>query len=87
VEPAEQARLANDALAAQAGESQFVTGLVARIDLPAATAGIINAGHPPPLRLRSGRVDQVPLEVDPRSGCGRKRSTACNRCHWMSVIG
>jgi serine phosphatase RsbU (regulator of sigma subunit) len=68
VELAEQARLANDALAEQAGESQFVTGLVARIDLSAATAGIVNAGHPPPLRLRSGRVDQVPLEVDPPFG-------------------
>jgi len=68
VELAEQARLANDALAEQAGESQFVTGLVARIDLPAATAGIVNAGHPPPLRLRSGRVGQVPLEVDPPFG-------------------
>jgi hypothetical protein len=34
VELAEQARLANDALAEQAGESQFVTGLVVRIDVP-----------------------------------------------------
>jgi serine phosphatase RsbU (regulator of sigma subunit) len=68
VELAEQARLANDALAEQAGESQFVTGLVVRIDLPTATAGIVNAGHPPPLRLRAGRVDRVPLEVDPPFG-------------------
>jgi serine phosphatase RsbU (regulator of sigma subunit) len=71
VELAEQARLASDALAEQAGESQFVTGLVVRIDLPAATAGIVNAGHPPPLRLRSGRVDQVPLEVDRPFGLQR----------------
>jgi serine phosphatase RsbU (regulator of sigma subunit) len=68
VELAEQARLASDALADQAGESQFVTGLVLRIDLPTATAGIVNAGHPLPLRLRSGRVDQVPLEADPPFG-------------------
>jgi serine phosphatase RsbU (regulator of sigma subunit) len=68
VELADQARLANDALAEQAGESQFVTGLVVRIDLPTATAGIVNAGHPPPLRLRAGRVDRVPLEVDPPFG-------------------
>jgi hypothetical protein len=34
VELAEQARLANDALAEQASESQFVTGLVVRIHLP-----------------------------------------------------
>src|SRR5436305_2763966 len=64
VELAEQVRLANDALAEQAGESQFVTGLVVRIDLPAATAGIVNAGHPPPLRLRAGQVERVHLEAD-----------------------
>jgi serine phosphatase RsbU (regulator of sigma subunit) len=64
VELAEQARLANDALAEQAGESQFVTGLLVRIDLTTATAGIVNAGHPPPLRLRAGQVDQVQLEAD-----------------------
>src|SRR5215216_4428426 len=64
VELAEQARLANDALAEQAGESQFVTGLLVRIDLTTATAGIVNAGHPPPLRLRAGQVEQVQLEVD-----------------------
>jgi serine phosphatase RsbU (regulator of sigma subunit) len=64
VELAEQARLANDALAAQAREGQFVTGLLVRIDLATATAGIVNAGHPPPLRLRDGQVERVPLEVD-----------------------
>jgi serine phosphatase RsbU (regulator of sigma subunit) len=68
VELAEQARLANDALAEQAGESQFVTGLVARIDLATATAGIVNAGHPPPLRIRAGQVDQLRLEADPPFG-------------------
>jgi serine phosphatase RsbU (regulator of sigma subunit) len=74
VELAEQARLANDALVEQAGESQFVTGLLVRIDLARATAGIVNAGHPPPLRVRAGRVDQLRLEADPpfglRSGRG-----------------
>ena len=64
VELAEQARLANDALAEQAGESQFVTGLVVRIDLARATAGIVNAGHPPPLRLRAGQVERLHLEAD-----------------------
>jgi serine phosphatase RsbU (regulator of sigma subunit) len=58
VELANQARLANDALAEQAGESQFVTGLLVRIDLARASAGIVNAGHPPPLRLRSGQVER-----------------------------
>jgi serine phosphatase RsbU (regulator of sigma subunit) len=64
VELAEQARLANDALAEQAGEGQFVTGLLVRIDLAGATAGIVNAGHPPPVRLRAGQVEQVRLEAD-----------------------
>src|SRR5947207_11568905 len=61
---AEQAGLANDALAEQAGDSQFVTGLVVRIDLARATVGIVNAGHPPPLRLRAGQVERVHLEAD-----------------------
>ena len=65
---AEQARLANDALAAQASEGQFVTGLLVRIDLARATAGIVNAGHPLPLRLRPGGVDTVPFEADPPFG-------------------
>jgi serine phosphatase RsbU (regulator of sigma subunit) len=73
VELAEQARLANDALAEQAGEGQFVTGLVVRIDLPAATAGIVNAGHPPPMRLRAGQVEPVPLEADRPFGVQRGR--------------
>src|SRR5215208_2500520 len=64
VELAEQARLANDALAEHVSDSQFVTGLVMRIDLSTATAEIVNAGHPPPLRLRAARVAQVQLEVD-----------------------
>ena len=68
VELAEQARLANDALAEQSGESQFVTGLLVRIDLTRATAEIVNAGHPPPLRIRDGRVDQLRLEADPPFG-------------------
>ena len=46
VELGEQARLANDALAEQAHDGQFVTGLLVRIDLASATAGIVNAGHP-----------------------------------------
>jgi serine phosphatase RsbU (regulator of sigma subunit) len=64
VELAEQARLANDALAEQVVDGQFVTGLLVRIDLANATAGIVNAGHPPPLRLRAGQVEQLRLEAD-----------------------
>jgi serine phosphatase RsbU (regulator of sigma subunit) len=64
VELGEQARLANDALAEQAHDGQFVTGLLVRIDLASATAGIVNAGHPPPLRLRAGQCKQIRLEAD-----------------------
>src|SRR4051812_12577391 len=68
VDLAEQARLANDALAERTVDGEFVTGLLARIDLTSATTRIVNAGHPPPLRLRAGRVEQVRLEADPPFG-------------------
>lgn len=61
---AAQAQRANDALVDHADRSQFVTGQLARIDLARGTAQIVNAGHPPPLRLRDGVVDQVPLTAD-----------------------
>ena len=87
VELAEQARLANDALVEQADESQFVTGLLVRIDLPRATAGIVNAGHPPPLRLRAGASIKFLWRPTARSGCGREGATACKRCPWRSATG
>jgi serine phosphatase RsbU (regulator of sigma subunit) len=65
---AEQARLADAALADHAGGAQFVTGQIVRVDLATQTAEIVNAGHPPPLRLRDGVVDEVPLEADPPFG-------------------
>jgi serine phosphatase RsbU (regulator of sigma subunit) len=68
VELSEQARLANAGLGDYAGWSEFVTGQVARIDLRTQTATIVNAGHPPPLRLRHGHVDSVALEADPPFG-------------------
>jgi len=65
---AAQARLADKALSEHAGRSQFVTGQIACIDLATGAATIVNAGHPPPLRLRNGVVDEVPLEADPPFG-------------------
>jgi serine phosphatase RsbU (regulator of sigma subunit) len=64
----EQVRAANEQLAENARRGGFVTGQVVRIDLRAATADIVNAGHPPPLRLRDGRVEPVSLLVDPPFG-------------------
>ena len=64
VELAEQARRANQELADYAPEAHFVTGQVARIDLSSGAASIVNAGHPPPLRVRDGRVEAVALAPD-----------------------
>jgi serine phosphatase RsbU (regulator of sigma subunit) len=60
----DQADAANDALAAHTRTGEFVTGQLLRVDLRVGTATIINAGHPLPLRLRDGRVDEVPLDID-----------------------
>jgi serine phosphatase RsbU (regulator of sigma subunit) len=60
----EQATTANDALAAHSGIGHFVTGQLLRVDRRTATATIVNAGHPFPLRLRDGRVEEVELEID-----------------------
>jgi serine phosphatase RsbU (regulator of sigma subunit) len=65
---AEQARYANDALAENAPAGQFVTGQLMRLDLQTRTANIINAGHPLPLRLRDGRVEEIDLRVEPPFG-------------------
>lgn len=43
---------------------QFVTGQVVRVDLDSGAAEIVNAGHPPPLRLRQSKLEAVELDVD-----------------------
>jgi serine phosphatase RsbU (regulator of sigma subunit) len=60
----EQVRNANAALAEHSSLGQFVTGQVLHIDLASGAATIVNAGHPFPLRLRDGRVEEVELEID-----------------------
>ncbi|HEY4008461.1 MAG TPA: PP2C family protein-serine/threonine phosphatase [Pseudonocardia sp.] len=60
----EQARTANDALAAHSALGEFVTGQLIRIDLESGAATVINAGHPLPLRLRGGCVDELDLDID-----------------------
>jgi serine phosphatase RsbU (regulator of sigma subunit) len=60
----EQVRTANDALARHSPVGQFVTGQVIRIDLLTGDAVMVNAGHPFPLRLRDGRVEEIELEID-----------------------
>jgi serine phosphatase RsbU (regulator of sigma subunit) len=65
---AAQARYANDALAENAAPGQFVTGQLLRVDLNGGSAEIVNAGHALPLRLRDGRVEEIPLRVEPPFG-------------------
>ena len=77
---AEQARLADRALREHAGESQFVTGQIACIDLIAGTAQIVNAGHPRPLRLRDDVVDEVPLDADTPFGALPQARFTSSRC-------
>jgi serine phosphatase RsbU (regulator of sigma subunit) len=69
VDLAEQARRAQAELTKyteQAGG--FVTGQLVRVDLQSGTASIVNAGHPPPLRVRAGIADQIALHADPPFG-------------------
>ena len=40
----------------QFGGESFVTGQVARFELDTGTMSLLNAGHPPPMLIRSGRV-------------------------------
>lgn len=63
-ELAEQARAANQDLAAHTSAGRFVTGQLVRLDLDSGAATIVNAGHPLPLRLRDGGVEEVALDVD-----------------------
>jgi serine phosphatase RsbU (regulator of sigma subunit) len=60
----EQARNTNNALVEHSSVGQFVTGQLMRIDLNSSSAMIINAGHPFPLRLRDGRVEEIELTID-----------------------
>jgi serine phosphatase RsbU (regulator of sigma subunit) len=64
VDLAEQASIAHLALAGYAADEEFVTGQLVRIDLPSATAHIVNAGHPAPIRIREGRAERVALRSD-----------------------
>nr|WP_107421794.1 PP2C family protein-serine/threonine phosphatase [Streptomyces sp. CB02488] len=60
---AEQARQTHQALLDH-GRRTYATGQLIRISLDGAGAQIVNAGHPRPLLLRDGKVDEVPLTVD-----------------------
>lgn len=61
---AEQAMNANEAVVTNTTHGQFVTGQLMRIDLNSGSAIIVNAGHPLPLRLRHGHVEEIKLDID-----------------------
>ncbi|MEU3958127.1 PP2C family protein-serine/threonine phosphatase, partial [Streptomyces achromogenes] len=60
---AEQARQTDQAMLDH-GRGAWVTGQLLRIGLDGGGAQLVNAGHPWPLRLRDGTVEEVPLRVD-----------------------
>jgi serine phosphatase RsbU (regulator of sigma subunit) len=62
---ADQARLADAALSEHARDGGFVTGQLVRVDLRSGVARIVNAGHPPPIRIRGGRAEHIALRADP----------------------
>ncbi|MFV0126237.1 PP2C family protein-serine/threonine phosphatase [Streptomyces sp. HMX112] len=59
----EQARQAHQTMVDH-GRQGYVTGQLLRISLLDGGTEFINAGHPWPLRLRDGRVDQLSVKVD-----------------------
>ncbi|MFE7380223.1 PP2C family protein-serine/threonine phosphatase [Streptomyces zhihengii] len=60
---AEQAHQTHQALLDH-GRQTFATGQLLRIALDGSSACLVNAGHPRPLRLREGAVDELRLAVD-----------------------
>ena len=71
VDLAEQARRASASLAEHFHRCEYVTGQLIRVDLQTETAQIVNAGHPPPLRVRNGRVTSIDLKPDLPFGLGK----------------
>ncbi len=59
---AEQARKASAALARYAADDQFVTALLAQVDLATGSTRLVNAGHVRPLLVRDGLVVQIELD-------------------------
>ncbi|WP_434587584.1 PP2C family protein-serine/threonine phosphatase [Streptomyces sp. A5-4] len=60
---AEQAQLADQAMVEHSG-GRYVTGQLLRISLHDGRTEFINAGHPWPLRLRKGKVEQIAPSID-----------------------
>ncbi len=59
----EQAQRAGVHIATHAAPDQFVTALLARIDLRTGALELVNAGHMNPLLVRDGQVSEIPLDT------------------------
>jgi len=69
------ARAADDAIMAEYDDARFVTAVLAELDLQTGMLRYINAGHPPPVLLRNGKVvanldrgRRMPLGLDDATG-------------------
>ncbi|EGJ78403.1 hypothetical protein STTU_5613 [Streptomyces sp. Tu6071] len=67
----EQGRQMHQALVDHGGR-KLATGQLLRIALDGSGARLVNAGHPWPLRLRGGTVEEIPLHVDLPFGVSAK---------------
>ncbi len=65
---AEQAREASNQLEQQFGDDTYVTGLLIELDPRTGVGTIINAGHPPPVRLRGAKTHTVDIPPDTPMG-------------------
>ena len=61
---ATQARMAHAALSGHGTGWELVTGQLVRVDLRSGIARIVNAGHPPPVRVRAGHAGTIALNAD-----------------------
>ena len=64
VEAVQEANAALCRHAARAGEDDFATGLIGRVDLKNRVLEVVNAGHAVPFLIRSGQVSEVDLTPD-----------------------
>lgn len=76
----EQAQAANQAVLdnTPAG-SLFATGLLGRLSLSSGVLNVVNAGHPAPLLIRDGRVENVALSVNRPFGVLRHKPYQASR--------
>jgi sigma-B regulation protein RsbU (phosphoserine phosphatase) len=66
--PAEILRRVSDALASQNPRNMFVTILCAIYDVRTGRLDYASAGHPPPVLIRKGKAEFLPLEPDMAAG-------------------